>query len=422
MASLKKGDQGPRVQLVQYILQLIGFNPGQINGIFDQETENAVTSFQENLGLIDDGIVGVETMEALEPYLLGYQEYQIQRGDTYASIAKNFGTSTMTIQIANPDINPQALVPGTVIIVPYGYDLVKTNVPYTFEVLNYDIRGLQARYPFIKVDSIGRSVKGNELYRIQLGKGPNQVTYNASHHSNEWITTPVLMKWIEEFLKSYVRNEPLRGYNISDIWNGSTIDIIPMVNPDGVDLVINGPNPEEDNVEQLIGWNFGNDDFSDWKSNINGVDLNRNYDAAWDEYKELEADFGVTGPGPALYAGKAPESQPEVKAMVDFTMAKEYRLTLAYHTQGQVIFWDFMNFEPPESLPIGEEFSKVSGYVLADPALSQSFAGYKDWFIKEFSRPGYTIEAGIGKNPLPLEQFGTIYEDNEELLLLASVI
>ena len=43
--------------------------------------------------------------------------------------------------------------------------------------------------------------------------------------------------------------------------------------------------------------------------------------------------------------------------------------------------------------------------------------GYKDWFIKEYDRPGYTIEAGLGVNPLPMSQFETIYRANRPILL-----
>ncbi len=46
-------------------------------------------------------------------------------------------------------------------------------------------------------------------------------------------------------------------------------------------------------------------------------------------------------------------------------------------------------------------------------------AGYKDWFIQHYNRPGYTIEAGIGVAPLPLSQFDKIYRENEGMLTYA---
>jgi len=195
-----------------------------------------------------------------------------------------------------------------------------------------------------------------------------------------------------------------------------------MVNPDGVELVINGVSAENTRYRQLVEWNNGNTDFSNWKANIRGVDLNRNYDASWEEYKEVESLLGIDGPGPYLYGGLYPESEPESKAVADFTRSRNFRLVLAYHTQGEVIFWNYRNLQPPEALRIGEIFASVSGYSLDEPVGPALYAGYKDWFIKEYRKPGYTIEVGRGVNPLPISQFDKIYEDNEELLLLAALV
>ena len=59
---------------------------------------------------------------------------------------------------------------------------------------------------------------------------------------------------------------------------------------------------------------------------------------------------------------------------------------------------------------------------MADVPYESSFAGYKDWFIQTFNRPGYTIEAGLGVNPLPISDFNQIYRDNERLLVLAALL
>ena len=99
-----------------------------------------------------------------------------------------------------------------------------------------------------------------------------------------------------------------------------------------------------------------------------------------------------------------------------------FRLILAYHTQGKEIYWHFQNFAPLEAEAIGNIFENVSGYLLADVPFASSFAGYKDWFLQEYRRPGYTIEAGIGQNPLPITQFNEIYRDNLGILVLGMVL
>ena len=113
-----------------------------------------------------------------------------------------------------------------------------------------------------------------------------------------------------------------------------------------------------------------------------------------------------------------PLTAPESLALYNFTLFHNFRLVIAYHTQGQEIYWNFQNYAPPEAEEIGETFANVSGYILADVPFASSFAGYKDWFLQEYRRPGYTVEAGIGNNPLPISQFNEIYNDNIGILVL----
>lgn len=306
--------------------------------------------------------------------------------------------------------------------IPYGIDIVDTNIDYTYEIMEKDIQGLKARYPFIKTGIAGNSVLGKNLYYIKLGNGPNEVFYNGSHHSLEWITSVLLMKFVENFSKAYASGTTLEGYNVRDIWNKSTIYILPMVNPDGVDLVLNGLKRDNPYYNSLIKWNKGSTNFSTvWQANIRGVDLNHNYDASWNLSKQAEAAYGITGPGPTRYSGTAPESEPESKAVANFTRNHNFRLVIAYHTQGEVIYWTYLNIIPKDALRIAQLFSKVSGYKLSQTYGIVSYAGYKDWFIDKYKRPGFTIEAGKGTNPLPISQFNQIYNNNIELLLLGAI-
>lgn len=120
--------------------------------------------------------------------------------------------------------------------------------------------------------------------------------------------------------------------------------------------------------------------------------------------------------------GHGPLVAPEAIALYNFTRFHNFRLILAYHTQGQEIYWQFQNYAPTEAEEIGETFANASGYRLADVPFASSFAGYKDWFLQEYRRPGYTIEAGIGNNPLPISQFDEIYNDNIGILVLGAIV
>lgn len=128
------------------------------------------------------------------------------------------------------------------------------------------------------------------------------------------------------------------------------------------------------------------------------------------------------GPAPRDYVGKGPLTEPESISIYNFTLTHNFRLVLAYHTQGKVIYWQFQDATPEESKNIVRAFSEVSGYSPEPTPYNSSFAGYKDWFIQNYLKPGFTIEAGLGENPLPISQFDEIYQDNVGILVLGMVL
>jgi g-D-glutamyl-meso-diaminopimelate peptidase len=417
------GMSGNDIMEISALFKKMGYTIGEVTDQYDEEMAGAARQFQRDRGLRADGIAGPDTYRELQKYLLGYATHRIRRGDNLYRIAKRFRTPVERILAANPDISPLRLQTGGRIIIPYAFDVVDTNVNYTYEVLQRDIEGLAARYPFLETGVAGRSVLNRKLNYIRLGRGKNRVLYNAAHHALEWITSPVLMKFIEDFSKAYAFGGTIGGFDPRDIWQESSIYIIPMVNPDGVDLVLNGLSPENPYFDELIEWNNGSDDFSTgWQANIHGVDLNHNYDAAWEESAAAARELDITGPAPRRYPGPYPESEPETLALVRTTRRGDFRLTLAYHAQGQVIFWNFMDLADEEAKRIGEILARDSGYKLEEAVGVASTGGYKDWFIQDFRRPGYTVEVGEGENPLPISQFDEIYAHNVRLLAHAALL
>jgi len=367
--------------------------------------------FNIKLQLINDSNRNIQTSSLSIGQLVripGFvaQDYLIRQGDSLWRIAQNRKLPLEAILLVNPNINPNNLKVGQTIKIPLRitWRLVNGAQNYDYKMLMNDINRLQGVYPFLQAPSIGNTVLGRSIPEILIGNGSKNVHYNGSFHANEWITTPVIMTFINDYLLSLTNQNTIRGHSTSRFYEQSNLSIVPMVNPDGVDLVLHGPPANETWKQEVIENNKGSMDFSGWKANIRGVDLNDQFPARW----ELERARNPDHPGPRDYGGDKPLSEPEAIAMAELTRKSDFAIVLAFHTQGEEIYWGFENAEPPESEVIVKEFSRVSGY---EPVKTiESYAGYKDWFIQDWRRPGFTVEIGRGVNPLPISQFDEIYQ------------
>ena len=155
---------------------------------------------------------------------------------------------------------------------PFG-NVVQTDISYTYNILQMNIKSFSVLYPFIEIGSIGNSVMGKSIPYLKIGSGTKEVFYNASIHANEWITSPVLMKFLENLSLAYVNDSYIYGYLARNLLNSVSIYIVPMINPDGVNLVtgIYNSNSFPYLNAKNISENYSNIPFSSgWKSNING--------------------------------------------------------------------------------------------------------------------------------------------------------
>jgi len=420
--TLGRGATGAIVDLLQLGLQRAGWFEGEIDGIYGDVTSQAVINFQKFQDLPETGETSAETWEALQPWLTGSIRYLLQRGDTLWLLARRYGTSVAAIQAANPGVRPERLRIGQTLVIPLDFDIVPTNIRYSSDAVALIIAGLMERYPFFQRESIGQSIMGNNIDVLEIGNGRTEVFYNASHHANEWITTPILLKFFEAYAKAYMTNGKIGGYPARELYRQVRIAIAPLVNPDGVNLVT-GALPQNAYYEfaRMLSANYPSISFPDgWKANIRGVDLNLQYPAGWDEAQAIKFAQGFRTPGPRDFVGPAPLSEPESDAVYRYTRRHDFALTLSYHSQGRVIYWKYKDFLPAGSWEIAQIFSEMSGYAVEETPAESGNAGYKDWFIKEYDRPGYTFEVGLGINPLPLSQFDQIYEENEPVLALGT--
>ncbi len=288
------------------------------------------------------------------------------------------------------------------------------------------IEKLGAAYgDLFEVTSIGNSLLGRKIYAMQMGNLDSPVLYCGGVHGREWITTLLMMYFAEDVLSARANRRQICDMDINKLLSARGLIIVPALNPDGVEISINGADCQglegylgEDLFERCRSREF----CSKWKANARGVDINRNFDAAWDDMRAIAMDSGICGPSMAGWTGEYPESEPETRAVVELCSRAKFRHVVAFHSQGEEIYWNYRNFTPAKSHLMARILSASSGYALREPGFSASSAGLKDWFMEKYHAPAFTIEIGSGECPIPLSQFRFLYNRLREMLVLGAAL
>jgi g-D-glutamyl-meso-diaminopimelate peptidase len=278
------------------------------------------------------------------------------------------------------------------------------------------------RYPGISVTVLGQSIMGRAIPMVHLGASestskPRRVLYLGAHHGMEWITASVLLRFINEYCELLRSDGMAEGIRVKRLEESREIDVVPMLNPDGVEYAIHGVSADNPLRDRLLRMNGGSVDFSHWQANARGVDLNHNYNAGFEEYKRLEAENGILGGAPTRYSGEGAESEPETRALCDFIRYHHDLLgVMTLHTQGEEIFFCNSERTPMRIKRIADRLSSLCGYRLADTEGLNSFGGLTDWCVQERKLPAFTVECGKGENPLPFSDFRKIYTTIRRML------
>ncbi len=243
---------------------------------------------------------------------------------------------------------------------------------------------------------IGKSQFGRELYAVKIGEGSPVGLAQYAMHGREWITA--------ELAFYHYR----RGVAKGSVW------LLPLMNPDGALLSQVGLESAPMSARNsLIALQKGDKDFSLWKANGRGVDLNVNFPARWGKGVKNVCEAGSEN-----YIGAYPFSETETRALKKFTQKINPDYTVSYHTKGEEIYWYFYQslHTCPRHKGLAQVLSRSTGYPLAHA--KGSAGGYKDWCIQSLKIPAFTVEVGRDELPHPLgeETIEDIVRKNGESL------
>jgi hypothetical protein len=292
---------------------------------------------------------------------------------------------------------------------------------YGYEEMLEDAAALQRRYPeLIRLGSIGSSVEGRSLLLIELGSGSRDIFINGAIHGSEYISTSYLMYMIDTYARAYQGSGAYGAFDLKAIFNSVTFCIVPMVNPDGVNLVQNGvfSTSKPALLQEIAARDPSLTDYDSWKANINGVDLNRNFDHHWHVVRP------VTQPAAKFFKGEQPVSEPETKAVQNYTSAKMFWTFLSFHSQGGGLYgWDDPNSRYyPQLNSMVSRILAASGYQKLSDTYETDYGTFAGFSRETFLKPALTVELCdyISSRPYPDERFMDIWAPAQLICLIVA--
>ena len=267
--------------------------------------------------------------------------------------------------------------------------------PFTHDRMLAYLDDLQVRHPSLEIGTLGESVMGRSIPLITLGKGEKSVLYVGTHSGTDWICTVLLLRYLEEFLSYHEKNGQAFRYSIPYLFSARTVYIVPMLNPDGVEYVCRGVPQDHVLYERVSHMNDESEDFSEWRGNARGVELDRNYSFGFAAYKQLEGHMGILGGGKSGFSGEMPESEPETAALCNFLRCRsDIRALLSLHLSGEKILYTAGNKTVPRSSAISNALSRLTGYATCCYDGWESMGGLGAWCIDELDLPAFSIGCG----------------------------
>ncbi len=296
---------------------------------------------------------------------------------------------------------------------------INTSSQYSFAAGIEDMAAIDSYYPNTRIVTIGASVWKHPIKALVVGsqQAPIKLLVHAGIHAREYMTSQVVMRQAQNMLEAAKQGAIYGSMPVTELLSKVEVWFVPFVNPDGILLVTQGWSAVPGNAplskSKLRSLNDGSTDFSRWKSNGRGVDLNHNFDGNWQVFEDFPS------PDSEGYSGPAPFSEPETQALRDLTLQQDFDLSLSYHAQGEILYWSdpYNSALEQYDYELGKQISLHSGYRLLGISQQDPTGGYRDWVNLRLDKPSFTIEIGNVACPLPMSQFSRAWLKNRYIVL-----
>jgi len=319
-------------------------------------------------------------------------------------------------------------------------DLVDINKGESYSSYDYYnmAKALVEKYPdILQLEIIGQSIDKKPIYSIIMTENAkeslNRDDFNvdklhfqieAGNHARETVNAAIVMKLIEDYAKDYYNDSHIKEFNLKSELSTIALHCIPLVNPDGHDLAKFGRNSVNTPEALKVLDSVKDTNYSRFKANLNGVDLNRNFP---DEYFDKNTNtwinkfqvhvnqFHSYTPSGEHYGGPYGGSEPETQAIMKYVTKYDFRNFLSFHSRGNVIysakFWFSKEYNDRE-LALAKVASKINGYTIIHESTGKGSGFLSDYTAAQTLKPSITIETTTAEMPTKQAYFQDAYNKN----------
>lgn len=267
-------------------------------------------------------------------------------------------------------------------------DIVDYTRPYTSKRVAMNCQDLVNKYPeLITMESIGKSTLGTDIILLKVGTGEKKALVTGGIHSREDITVNYVMRCVEEYAEAYYSSSGKYGtFRLNKLLKEWTLYVVPVMNPDGIDIANDGVIPLYKNGEPL-----SEDELFDYKNTTTGVNLNRNFPFEWG-YED--STINDTTPDIDSYIGKSEASEPETQAIIKLCEANAFEWLFSFHIKGNMLYWaDTVNSTSEKAEIMSNRLVVNCGFnLMRTSSIAGASGGMENWFRQQYNKPGFCIE------------------------------
>lgn len=244
-----------------------------------------------------------------------------------------------------------------------------------------EINSLCDKYKSLSVGFIGESILGKSIPLITLGEGEKQILYIGTQSGTDFGTCSVLLRFIKDYCAALEGNANIYGTPVEYINKKTTLFVLPMLNPDGVEYCIEGIGADNPIRDRVLVMNGGSEDFSGWRANARGVELGRNYDYMFSQYKSITEGCGA----PEGYCGENSESEPESGALCNLLRYSKDLKGVIELFEGE----EKIKYSGTDRINIARRLSDMAGYKAIEE--STEACTLLPWCASELKIPAFAV-------------------------------